>query len=223
MYNLFVLVIDVLSWFSERDAWCVLNQSINQRINSSTNHCFKLDHFSDFRRRVGSHSAFDISYGSMEALGGVPGCSSDEVELENRVSELRYQLARAGEDQAALQNALAVQEEANAVLTNELDLSRRRVGTLKEMVERSSLVHDELDEVKMRRSQTDEQCCSLSVQVEQLIKEKEHKALLEEEKENLAMQLEQCRKEIKEREWKEKELLLQLSEKDEECSRCVVC
>ena len=36
----------------------------------------------------------DISYGSIEGIGGNPGCNSKEVELENKVSELRYQVSK---------------------------------------------------------------------------------------------------------------------------------
>jgi len=169
-------------------------------------------------RSTGSHD-FNISYGSIAGLGGTPAYSRDEVELENKVSELSYQLARAGEEQLALQNALSLQEDANAILCNELDSSKRKIGSLKEMVERTNLVHDELDEVKMSRSRTDEQCCNLSVQVEQLLKEKEQKEQVEEEKEQLMLQLTQCRKEIKEKERREKELLTALNEREQECSR----
>ena len=165
---------------------------------------------------------FNVSYGSVEGLGGSPIRSSGEVELENRVSELRYQLSRAGEEQVALQNALVLQEDANAILINELDLSTQTIGAGRDMMERTSFVNEELDEVKLRRNQTHEQCCNLSIQVEQLLKEKEQKELMEEEKDHLFLQLTQCRNEIKEKERRESELLIALSEREREVSRLVV-
>merc|ERR1719186_2423351 len=72
----------------------------------------------------------DISYGSIEGVGGLPGCSSREVELENKLSELRYQLARLGEENRELERNLAASEELGQTLTTELEGSQRQIVTL---------------------------------------------------------------------------------------------
>merc|ERR550519_917482 len=171
-------------------------------------------------RRRRSSLDMNASYGSVEGLGGVPGCSSAEVELENRVSELRYQLSRAGDDYTALQKTLTVQEEANAGLTTELEMARRKIAALSDGLERASTVSQELDEEKVGRSRYEEQCCSLRSRVEQLQREQKG---AEEREEQVRRQVEALKAVVEEKEQREAELSVMLGQKEAENARLAGC
>merc|ERR1719228_2865569 len=72
----------------------------------------------------------NVSFGSIEGTGGQPGCSSREVELENKVSELNYQLSKLGEENLNLQRAYSTIEDISANLTIDLELSKRKLASL---------------------------------------------------------------------------------------------
>jgi len=112
-------------------------------------------------------SLVDISYGSIEGVGGVPGCSSREVELENEVSELRYQLARLTEEKKQLERHLAASEDLGISLTTELEGSHRQVASLSTSINKGDMLYEE---VKQAREVKDK-CGDLTVQVEQLTRE----------------------------------------------------
>merc|ERR1719206_595728 len=112
-------------------------------------------------------SLVDISYGSIEGLGGVPGCSSREVELENEVSELRYQLARMTEEKKQLERHLAASEDLGISLTTELEGSHRQVASLSTSINKGDILYEE---VKQAREVKDK-CGDLTLQVEQLTRE----------------------------------------------------
>ena len=112
-------------------------------------------------------SLVDISYGSIEGVGGVPGCSSREVELENEVSELRYQLARMTEEKKELERHLAASEDLGISLTTELEGSHRQVASLSTSINKGDMF---FEEVKQAREVKDK-CGDLTVQVEQLTRE----------------------------------------------------
>ena len=52
-----------------------------------------------------SRQMFDVSSVSVEGVGGLPGCASREVELENRVSELSFRLAGLARERGELREA----------------------------------------------------------------------------------------------------------------------
>ena len=58
----------------------------------------------------------NVSFGSMEGVGGAGGCSGREVELEVRVQELEHQVSGLFRERASLQEALAASEEQAVVL-----------------------------------------------------------------------------------------------------------
>eukprot|EP00092_Neocalanus_flemingeri_P026518 GFUD01028741.1.p1 GENE.GFUD01028741.1~~GFUD01028741.1.p1 ORF type:complete len:754 (-),score=279.20 GFUD01028741.1:61-2322(-) len=109
----------------------------------------------------------NISYGSIEGVGGVPGCNSKEVELENKVSELRYQLARLGEDKRVLERHLAASEDLGQSLTTELEGSQKQMETLSTSINNGEIFFKEVKHVR----EVEEQCCSLAQKVEELTKE----------------------------------------------------
>eukprot|EP00092_Neocalanus_flemingeri_P040846 GFUD01044466.1.p1 GENE.GFUD01044466.1~~GFUD01044466.1.p1 ORF type:complete len:1000 (+),score=364.95 GFUD01044466.1:67-3066(+) len=109
----------------------------------------------------------NISYGSIEGVGGVPGCNSREVELENKVSELRYQLARLGEDKRVLERHLAASEDLGQSLTTELEGSQKQMETLSTSINKGEIFFKEVKHVR----EVEEQCCSLAQKVEELTKE----------------------------------------------------
>eukprot|EP00092_Neocalanus_flemingeri_P091853 GFUD01116538.1.p1 GENE.GFUD01116538.1~~GFUD01116538.1.p1 ORF type:complete len:578 (-),score=221.19 GFUD01116538.1:103-1746(-) len=113
----------------------------------------------------------NISYGSIEGVGGVPGCNSREVELENKVSELRYQLARLGEDKRVLERHLAASEDLGHSLTTELEGSQKQMETLSTSINKGEIFFKEVKHVR----EVEEQCCSLAQKVEELTKELQEK------------------------------------------------
>ena len=80
--------------------------------------------------------ALNISYGSIEGFGTMRQgeyeslCSSREVELENQVSELRFQLNKVFEEKKELERSLQASEEHGLNLTTELNLSHKQVASL---------------------------------------------------------------------------------------------
>jgi len=111
--------------------------------------------------------AANISYGSIEGVGGLPGCSSREVELENKVSELRYQLARLMEDKKELERNLAASEDLGQSLSTELEGSHRQVVSLSTSINKGEMFYEEVKQVR----EVEEKNCSLAMKVEQLTKE----------------------------------------------------
>ena len=105
----------------------------------------------------------DISYGSIEGVGGLPGCSSREVELENKFSELRYQLARLGVENRELERNLAASDELGQSLTTELEGSQRQMVTLSTSINKGEMFFEEVKQVK----EVEQQCCSLQEKVEE--------------------------------------------------------
>ena len=53
--------------------------------------------------------SLNVSYGSMEAIGGPAGCYSREIEYETRLSEICFQLAQANEKVNNLQQVIQLQ------------------------------------------------------------------------------------------------------------------
>ena len=88
------------------------------------------------------------SYGSVEGVGGEPGCSSREVELENKVSELRYQLVRLGEEKIELERNLAGSEELAQTLATELEGSQKVMVNMSSSFHRGEVVNEEIEQVK---------------------------------------------------------------------------
>jgi len=111
------------------------------------------------------------SYGSVEGVGGDPGCSSREVELENKVSELRYQLVRLGEEKAELERNLAGSEELAQTLATELEGSQKVMVNMSSSFHRGEVVNEETEQVK----EVQEQCCSLTMKNEDLTRELQEK------------------------------------------------
>ena len=58
----------------------------------------------------------NVSFGSMEGVGGAGGCSGREVELEVMVQELEHQVSGLFRERASLQEALTASEEQAVVL-----------------------------------------------------------------------------------------------------------
>ena len=67
----------------------------------------------------------DTSFGSVEGVGGAPGCEGREVELELRVAELQHQVALVARERTGLAAAVAVSEEQTAAMAAELAAVRR--------------------------------------------------------------------------------------------------
>ena len=67
----------------------------------------------------------NVSSDSLEGVGGLPGCDSREVELENLVSELQYRLAGMERERTVLRATLAASEEQTAGLTVTLQEIRK--------------------------------------------------------------------------------------------------
>jgi len=109
----------------------------------------------------------NISYGSIEGVGGPPGCSSREVELENKVSELKYQLARIVEEKRELVRNLAASEDLGQSLSTELEGNMRQIVTLSTSINKGEMF---FEEVKQAR-ETEEECCNLAQKVQELTKE----------------------------------------------------
>ena len=95
-----------------------------------------------------------MSQGAFESV-----CSSREVELENQVSELRFQLNKVCEEKKELERSLQVCEEHGLNLTTELNLSHKQVASLTTM--KGELDVREQNSVK-------KQCCNSILKVEAL-------------------------------------------------------
>ena len=65
------------------------------------------------------------SFGSLEGVGGDPGCESRTVELELLVEELRHQIAGFPKDKVVLRDALSASEEQVVALVEQLRGVRR--------------------------------------------------------------------------------------------------
>eukprot|EP00092_Neocalanus_flemingeri_P001194 GFUD01001272.1.p1 GENE.GFUD01001272.1~~GFUD01001272.1.p1 ORF type:complete len:986 (+),score=248.57 GFUD01001272.1:48-3005(+) len=113
----------------------------------------------------------DASYGSVEGVGGAQGCSSKEVDLENTVSELRYQLARLGNEKIELERNLTGTEELAQKLTTELKESHEVMLNLSPSFHRGEMVFKEAEQMR----EVQEQCCTLRQEVEELSRELEVK------------------------------------------------
>ena len=113
-----------------------------------------------------------------------------------------------------------MQEEANAGLTTELEMARRKIAALSDGLERASTVSQELDEEKVGRSRYEEQCCSLRSRVEQLQREQKG---AEEREEQVRRQVEALKAVVEEKEQREAELSVMLCQKEAENARLVGC
>lgn len=100
-------------------------------------------------------------------MGGVPGCSSREVELENEVSELRYQLVRMTEEKKELERNLAASEDLGVSLTTELEGSHRQVASLSTSINKGEMYYEEVKQAR----EVNNRCGDLALQVEQLTRD----------------------------------------------------
>ena len=151
------------------------------------------------------------SYGSVEGVGGDPGCSSREVELENKVSELRYQLVRLGEEKVELERNLAGSEELAQTLATELEGSQKVMVNMSSSFHRGEVVNEETEQVK----EVQEQCCSLTLKVEDLtreLQEKDDKLL------DMEVMMVSAKEEIEESKIREELMNKRLVEKFKKCS-----
>ena len=152
------------------------------------------------------------SYGSVEGVGGDPGCSSREVELENKVSELRYQLVRLGEEKVELERNLAGSEELAQTLATELEGSQKVMVNMSSSFHRGEVVNNkETEQVK----EVQEQCCSLTLKVEDLtreLQEKDDKLL------DMEVMMVSAKEEIEESKIREELMNKRLVEKFKKCS-----
>jgi chromosome segregation ATPase len=151
------------------------------------------------------------SYGSVEGVGGDPGCSSREVELENKVSELRYQLVRLGEEKVELERNLAGSEELAQTLATELEGSQKVMVNMSSSFHRGEVVNEETEQVK----EVQEQCCSLTLKVEDLtreLQEKDDKLL------DMEVMMVSAKEEIEECKIREELMNKKLVEKFKKCS-----
>merc|ERR1719206_1127398 len=156
--------------YVDMELWSEVGQAWVEMMMDPENHSDKIPVIDDDDDKIlefDDISLVDISYGSIEGLGGVPGCSSREVELENEVSELRYQLARMTEEKKQLERHLAASEDLGISLTTELEGSHRQVASLSTSINKGDILYEE---VKQAREVKDK-CGDLTLQVEQLTRE----------------------------------------------------
>ena len=113
----------------------------------------------------------NVSYGSVEGVGGADdsGCSNREVELENRVSELSYQLARLGEEKLELEKHLAGSEELALNLAAELETSQKVFANMSNSYHRAEVDSKEAEHAKLVQEK------SIEKTVEEFTKELQEK------------------------------------------------
>merc|ERR1719427_1429797 len=161
--------------YVDRELWSQVGQSWVEMMMDPENHSDTSSGDSgDYHREHEDYVDYedvpaDVSFGSIEGVGGLPGCSSREVELENKLSELRYQLARLGDENRELERNLAASDELGQSLTTELEGSQRQMVTLSTSINKGAgeMFFEEVKQVK----EVEQQCCSLKEKVEELTKE----------------------------------------------------
>ena len=138
----------------------------------------------------------NVSYGSVEGVGGGDdsGCSSREVELENRVSELSYQLARLGEEKLELEKHLAGSEELALNLAAELETSQKVFVNMSNSYHRAEADSKEVEDAKVAQEK------SIENAVEEYVKELQEKDDKITEMESLMLTLKEENEESKIRE-----------------------
>ena len=102
------------------------------------------------------HDNVDVSTasssGTLEGVGGTTCCASREVELENKVVELSYQVDKLTEDKKELEKNLAESEDFGlnlSSLTAELEGSHRRLSlSLSTSINKGELLFEEAMQVK---------------------------------------------------------------------------
>ena len=102
------------------------------------------------------HDNVDVSTasssGTLEAVGGTTCCASREVELENKVVELSYQVGKLTEDKKELEKNLAESEDFGlnlTCLTTELEGSQRRLSvSLSTSINKGELLFEEAMQVR---------------------------------------------------------------------------
>jgi len=112
-------------------------------------------------------SLSNISFGSIEGIAGETpsNSSSREVELENKISELRYQVSKLQIEKRELERNLAASEDLGVSLTSELVGSQRQMMNLS-----SSVCKSEMLEAQQVR-EAEEKSCSLSKKVDELTRD----------------------------------------------------
>jgi len=152
----------------------------------------------------------DISFGSYEGVGVQPGCSSREVELENKVSELKYQLAKFEEKHTDLRRAYSAMEDISANLTIDLELSKRKLATASSQRERNDSGSNKIDTDLVSQemiSKVEQKCYDLANRVEILVKDNDGKSDTLKEYE---LELKSCRRELEDATNREEQALFEL-------------
>merc|ERR1719427_1031820 len=203
--------------YVDRELWSQVGQSWVEMMMDPENHSDTSSGDSgDYHREPEDEVDYenvpaDISYGSIEGVGGLPGCSSREVELENKLSELRYQLARLGVENRELERNLAASDELGQSLTTELEGSQRQMVTLSTSINKGEMFFEEVKQVK----EVEQQCCSLQEQVEELTKELHEK---EDKLGNMDVVMNTIRGEVEEFKEREDLVNLLLMEEKKKCA-----
>jgi len=158
----------------------------------------------------------NASFGSVEGFGGETGCYSREVELENRCSELRYQLYRQQEEYQELQKALTNAEDTAASLTGQLDVAKYKINTLSHDLDRVTSCSDEAAQHLAASRQAQQLANFLTLEVEQLKDVLIHKDEMIRDKDELLTKL---RVDIDSYSNKERQAMVNLLQKEAECQQ----
>jgi len=137
------------------------NNDLRSNLNQSINASFSAG------RRITDNLA-NASFGSVEGYGGDQGCYSREVDLENRCSELRYQLYRQQEEYQDLRRTLASTEDMAGHLSSQLDSAKARISGLTAELDRLSCSSHDAEEHLVAGRQAQNKCRSLALELEQL-------------------------------------------------------
>lgn len=203
--------------YVDRELWSEVGKAWAEMIMDPENHSDSNsadmgNRSQDSTDNAGHDVLADVSYGSIEGLGGVPGCSSREVELENKVSELRYQLSKLGEEKREVERNLAASEEFGQSLTTELEGSHRQMASLSTSINKSAKCPEEINQVR----EVEQQCCNLEQRVQELNKELHEK---EDKMADMEVLLVNVKGEFDECKEREECLRKQLNQEKSKCSK----